>query len=95
MNQIRVEPRRKVIAGSFHDGGNARLKFVNERDHVDHRLGREPVNSGGANVVDLYAGQQRGQSLTLDDEEGRPRRLIFDDLDRSIAGAFECEIVSG
>jgi hypothetical protein len=44
--------------------------------------------------MDPYVRQQRGQAFTLCGVEGRPGMLVFDDLDRSIAGAFEREIVS-
>ena len=53
VHQVRVEPCGQLVVGPLHDGGDIRLEVVDERDHVDHGLGRKPGNGGGADVVDL------------------------------------------
>jgi hypothetical protein len=72
----------------LHKGDDMRVEVVNERNHVDHGLGRKPGNRGGADVVDPDARQHPGQPFTLCVVGGRPGRVVFDDLDRSVSDAY-------
>lgn len=40
VHDVHVEPRGQLIAGPLDDGSDVRVEIVDERDHVDYRLGR-------------------------------------------------------
>jgi hypothetical protein len=92
VHKVHVESCGYLVAGPSHGISGTCLKVVNERDHVDHGLGREPGNGSGPDVIDSDAGQQRCEPLTLCEVAGRPERVVFDDLNRSVTGAFGHQI---
>src|ERR1039458_6618128 len=67
-----------VLVSAVYEGGNRRIEVADERDDVDDRLGEEPRDGGGADVMDLQRLEQRRQAFALELVESRPSGVILD-----------------
>jgi hypothetical protein len=66
--------RRRPVSHRVSASRDRRVEVVHERDHVDHRLGRQTRDGGGPEVVQLHpVREQRRKPLTLGPIGSRPR----------------------
>jgi hypothetical protein len=67
-------------------------QVVHERDDVDDRLGEEPGDGSGADVMNLQGIEQRLEPFALGLVESRPCGVIRDELDTPIADSRGREV---
>jgi TfoX N-terminal domain len=81
-----------ILVAVVDESSDWRRQVVHERDDVDDRLGEEPGDGSGADVMNLQGIEQRLEPFALRLVESRPCGVIRDELDTPIADSSGREV---